>query len=375
MLGALEQDVAVGGVTAPDGGADMLAAVRAITDNDLHPIVNQIDREGVYPDAVMRALGAAGAYSQHVGAEPRLDLATEAMAIVGEECLSTSFCMWCQNAMAWYLANTPNEALKSKMLRAVSTAALGAGTGLSNPMKNFFGIEKMRLKGVKADGGYVVSGTLPWVSNIGEDRYFGAIFGSDGGDGPPVMFCVDCSAPGVSLSQNASFTALEGTRTYAVKFKEHFVPDDMILADPAGEFVRDIRAGFILMQCGMAAGLIEGCLQIMRQTDKSHEHVNRFLPDRPDAIAEKLAALKEEVVILCQTPYETSDDYFRAVLKARLAGSDLSLVAAQAAMLHAGARGYLYEAPAQRRLRESYFVAIVTPASKQLAKMLHDMDA
>ena len=85
MLGALEQDVAVGGVTAPDGGADMLAAVRAITDNDLHPIVNQIDREGVYPDAVMRALGAAGAYSQHVGAEPRLDLATEAMAIARED--------------------------------------------------------------------------------------------------------------------------------------------------------------------------------------------------------------------------------------------------------------------------------------------------
>jgi hypothetical protein len=39
-------------------------------------------------------------------------------------------------------------------------------------------------------------------------------------------------------------------------------------------------------------------------------------------------------------------------------------------MLHCGARGYLKSHRAQRRLRESYFVAIVTPATKQLRKML-----
>ncbi len=39
---------------------------------------------------------------------------------------------------------------------------------------------------------------------------------------------------------------------------------------------------------------------------------------------------------------------------------------AQAAMLHQGARGYLRQATAQRRLREAYFVAIVTPSLKHL---------
>ena len=39
-------------------------------------------------------------------------------------------------------------------------------------------------------------------------------------------------------------------------------------------------------------------------------------------------------------------------------------------MLHCGARGYLKSHRAQRRLREAYFVAIVTPATKQLRKML-----
>ena len=41
-------------------------------------------------------------------------------------------------------------------------------------------------------------------------------------------------------------------------------------------------------------------------------------------------------------------------------------------MLHAGARGFVTNAAAQRRLRESYFVAIVTPALKHLRKELSD---
>jgi hypothetical protein len=58
------------------------------------------------------------------------------------------------------------------------------------------------------------------------------------------------------------------------------------------------------------------------------------------------------------------------VWRARLTGAELSLRAAQGAMLHAGASGYTVDAPAQRRLREAYFIAIVTPSVKHLHKVL-----
>jgi alkylation response protein AidB-like acyl-CoA dehydrogenase len=61
------------------------------------------------------------------------------------------------------------------------------------------------------------------------------------------------------------------------------------------------------------------------------------------------------------------------VIEARIAIGEAAVAAAHAAMLHCGARGYVANAAAQRRLRESYFVAIVTPAIKQLKKMLADM--
>ncbi len=41
-------------------------------------------------------------------------------------------------------------------------------------------------------------------------------------------------------------------------------------------------------------------------------------------------------------------------------------------MLHAGAGGYRTGSAAERKLRESYFVAVVTPALKHLKKLQHD---
>ena len=98
------------------------------------------------------------------------------MAAAGEHCLSTAFCMWCQNALGWYIYASDNEGLKEKLGRRVASGEALGGTALSNPMKAFFGIEQIRLKGRRINGGYLLRGALPFVSNLGEDHYFGAVF-------------------------------------------------------------------------------------------------------------------------------------------------------------------------------------------------------
>ena len=127
------------------------------------------------------------------------------------------------------------------------------GTGLSNPMKSFFGIERLKLKGRKVEGGYIVKGALPWVSNLGPDHYFGTIFEREDEDGGIVMFLADCSDPAITLQPCKPFLAMDGTGTYGVQFRDVFVPDELILAEQAGQFVKKIRAGFILLQAGMGS--------------------------------------------------------------------------------------------------------------------------
>lgn len=364
--------------TALPDPAAILDQVNAIASRDLVPLVRAIDTEGLYPEDIMRAFGAAGAYVRHLpapGGVMDLDTTIAAMTRAGRECLSTSFCMWCQSALGWYIYNSDNAGLHETLGPKVARGEVLGGTGLSNPMKTLFGIETMKLKATPTEGGYILRGTLPWVSNIGPDAWFAVIAEIPEGAraGERAMMLLHGSGEGVKLVANDHFVALEGTRTFGVQCRDAFVPTALVLADPINAYVPKIRAGFILLQSGMAFGMIEGCIALMEQVRGPLGHVNRHLPDQPEHFAERLDALKAEVADLAKTPYDLSNTYFARVIRARLAAGDLAVNAAHNAMLHCGARGYVTHGAAQRRLRESYFCAIVTPATKQLRKMLADM--
>ena len=355
--------------------ASIAEQVATIARKNLAPMAVAIDDGTVYPDELLRRLGDVGAWSSHQPKNGVADLrcAIHSVSALAEVCGATAFMAWCQNTLVWYAANSDNAALAAGFAEGVSTGKILGGTGLSNPMKTFFGIEKLKLKGRKVDGGYVVRGALPWVSNLGPDHFFGTIFEREDTPGELVMFLADCSDPAITLQPCKPFLAMDGTGTYGVQFRDLFVPDRFILAEKAGPFVKKIRAGFILLQAGMGLGLIRDCIAIMDEVDGPLGHVNRYLPQQPSDFNKLLSDLESETMELARDPFNTDDDYWRRVVTLRLHIGDASVAAAHAAMLHCGARGYLKSHRVQRRLREAYFVAIVTPATKQLRKMLADM--
>lgn len=334
----------------------------------VRPLVQHIDKDGLYPEAALRGLGAAGAFAHHVGETGRgLPGAIADMAEVGATCLSTAFCMWCQDALVWYLDCTPNRELAA---RALSDAASGrrlGGTGLSNPMKSFSGIEPLALKGERVDGGWRVTGRLPWVSNLGPDHLFGSIFATTGGR--KVMALFDCGAAGVTLTQNAHFIALEGTRTYSVLIRDVFVRDANVLAEDATTFVPGIRQGFVLLQLGMAIGAARGAAAAM-DADANGRAQATWLPLSPTAIRDRASDLQERAARATSTCHDPSRAAFLDVLRLRLDASWLALEASQTLSLQFGARGYLAGCDADRRRREAQFVAIVTPSIKHITKEL-----
>ena len=358
---------------------ELIDATKQVVDQDLKPLTIDIDLEGYYPKEVLKKIGPLGAFRQHLPAartdgESDMSAAIQAMATVSHECLSTGFAVWCQDTCGWYIQNSKNEALKEKWLTKVASGEVLAGTGMSNTMKAFAGIEELRLKGKRVEGGYIVNGSLPWVSNLGEDHVFGTLFELDG-PGKSVMALIDCSVEGFSLRQSAHFTALEGTRTFACIFEDVFVSDDMIIDHDGAGFLRRARAGIVLLQFGMGVGNIQSCIDLCRDVEPLLGHVNCYLEDRPDELQEELDDAVEAALALAETPFETSDEFFRELLELRLAAGELAIRASQSAMLHTGAKGYLKAAPAQRKLRESYFIAIVTPAIKHLRKELDTLAA
>ena len=374
-MGALGSSAATALAIEEDGGTSATSlreAVASIARKELAPLAGAIDEGTLYPDALLRRLGEVGAWRSHVPQDGPADLrcAIEAMSAIGEVCGATAFMAWCQNTLVWYVANSTNMKLARRFGDSFSSGRLLGGTGLSNPMKSFFGIEKLKLKGRKVEGGYVVRGALPWVSNLGEGHLFGTIFEREDAPGETVMFLADCADAAITLQPCKPFLAMDGTGTYGVQFRDAFVPDDLILAEEAAPYVRKIRAGFILLQAGMALGLIKDCINIMEEVGAPLGHINRYLPQQPVQFNELYSELERETMTLARDPLNPDETYWRRVVALRLRAGDASVAAAHAAMLHCGARGYLKSHRAQRRLREAYFVAIVTPATKQLRKML-----
>ena len=378
--------------SAPDFNAslcdsDWLGAIRQSAERELRPLVSEIDREGVYPRAWMERLGTLGGFAQSApielgGGGRGLKATLQGMEAVSSECLSTGFCVWCQMVCGWYIQHGASEFLKREVLPQVLAGTRMGATGLSNPMKHFAGIEKINLLARREASGYRVSGVLPWVSNASGEGFFAFVARIEDGPhaGKYLMAVSPGAAPGVSLGDGGHFIALEGSSTMSARFEDAFVSDDWVLAAPCEDYVARIRPGFILGQTGFGLGLVSSCVELMKKADRRTAHVNCFLDDRAEHIQADLEAARRFTFALADeigtglSPTSPRKDLARDVIQARLTASELSLRASQAAMLYAGASGYRLGGAPERKLRESYFVAVVTPAMKQLKKMLATMD-
>ncbi|MDP3356615.1 MAG: acyl-CoA dehydrogenase family protein [Polaromonas sp.] len=369
-------------IAAEGNAAALLQAVRALADGPLAELADDIDRRGIYPKSILQRLGELGALSAHIQrtrAPADYGLAIRLMAEVSRVCGATGFMVWCHEVCGVYMEQSGNPALMGDRLEQHNRGQTLGATGMSNPMKTFAGIETFLLHASKADGGYLVNGTLPWVSNLGPDHYFGAV--ADMAQPDPdaakteIMFLVRCDAPGVELRNCPSFSAMEGTNTWAVRLTDYFVGADALIADPVRPFIGRIRAAFILLQTGMGLGVAQGAIDSMWQVERQLGHVNEFLEDRPDDLQNELDGLSARIMTLAQTPFGSDREFLIDVLDARAHASELALRAAQSALLHQGARGYLMTSDVQRRVRESHFVAIVTPAIKHLRKEIARLSA
>jgi len=349
----------------------LLQSTRDIVRAQLSPRVSEIDA-GHYPVEILKALASAGAMSAHLKAPHGLGdfgLAIQAMAEVSRACGATGFMVWCQAVCGLYLQEAQSVQLREVDLPRHASGMRVGGTALSNPMKSYAQIEQFLLSADPVPGGYRVSGTLPWVSNLATDHYCGAIAALNGMEsGQELMFLLRCDNPGIELKACPSFSGMEGTGTYALHLKDYWVPESDVIASPSRPLIKRIRSAFVMLQCGIAAGIIQGAIDSMWEVEPQLGHVNQYLDDRPDALQAELDSLLERVLALAQTPYDDRDEFFVRVLDARAHGGELALRAAQSALLHQGARGYLMSSAVQRRVRESHFVAIVTPAIKHLRK-------
>ncbi len=350
------------------------ARLRRLVAEVLSGLTRKIDEDGHYPENFLRAYGRDYGFGHAVdpgyGGQPGgLVGVITGMEACSEECVSTGFLVWCQTSCAWYLQKSGNAALKRSLLPAICSGEQLAGTGLSNLLKARSQIEPLRLRATQAPGGYRLLGTLPWISNLAPGAVFAV--GAATNDGT-LLALARVGAPGLALTRAGPFCGLDGTSTMSCRFDNVFVGRGDIIADEAefDSFFARMRAGLILAQMGMALGLTQGALTLIEEARSLARPTDTFVQHQPDGLRERLRVARADTLTAAQALDVGAPPPFTEILAIRARGAVLALDSAQGALLHCGARGYLERHPAQRRLREAYFIAIVTPALKHLCRDL-----
>lgn len=281
-------------------------------------------------------------------------------------CMTTAFCLWCHLAALTYVRHTGNKTLKNKMLASLENGEILGATGLSNPMKYYAGLEKLHMNAKPIEGGYILSGVLPSVSNLGENHWFGLIAGVD--DNKRIMCFIPCNAKGLKLKEKVNYLGINGSATYACSFTDVFVPYEWILSEDADTFVKEIRPAFISYQIPLGLGVTQASITSIERVRRKQNDCNRFLRVQSENLQEKEHKIQGKLRILLSSEILN----WKKVANIRLEAAYLTLEAVQASMLHNGSAGYLQDSAPSRRLREAYFFANLTPTVKHLEKLLHN---
>ncbi len=332
---------------------------------ELKPYVKKIDVEAFYAENFLKKLGEAGLFSSANKSQKEV-LADEMNLVeeVAKTCMTTAFCLWCHLAALTYVRNTRNEVLKQTFLPQLENGDLLAGTGLSNPMKYYAGLETLHLTAKSADNGYYLSGVLPAVSNLGENHWFGVIANVD--DQRRVMCFVPCQIEGLKMKAKVEYLGVNGSATYACQFTNVFIPNEWVLSKNADEFVEIIRPAFVLYQIPLGLGVTKESIASIDTVSGRQNGCNRFLKKQSIDFEDAIQAVQGKIEnLLIAYPVN-----WKEIAQIRLEVAYLTLEAVQANMLHNGSAGYLKDCVSSRRLREAYFFANLTPTIKHLEKIV-----
>jgi alkylation response protein AidB-like acyl-CoA dehydrogenase len=322
-------------------------------------------------DADLFRIGVARDYGGNGGG---IVDAVAAISAVSERSLAAGFVFWGHRSFIEYLLQSPNAALREKLLPDLLTGRRAGASGLSNAMKFLSGIEELQIRAQAIDSGLLrIDGRLPWVTNLRPGSFDVAIAVQGDGGEPAFIAALSSQDAGLERSADLDLMAMRATNTAALTFDAVRIGPDRILHRNAGEWLPRVRPAFLALQCAMSIGLARCALAEtaarLRERDLLAKPVAMLTADLTAAEA----ALNDGLggIRFVERPAQL----FR--LRIRLA--EIAAEAIQLELHASGGRAYLSGLGAgfQRRQREAVFLPIITPSLVQLklALQVHELPA
>jgi len=289
--------------------------------------------------------------------------AVEVLSKVASHSLAAAFVFWGQRAFIEYVLQSPNKALREKLLPSLLDGKLAGATGLSNAMKFLSGIEALQVRARQQERGWTLDGQLHWVTNLRKSGFVVAAAVESENIGKPFVLAIPSTSSGLQRSTDLQLMGLQSSNTAALNFSHMDIGREWLLHEDAGIFLPTVRPAFLGLQCGLAIGLARRALQ----EAEVHSRAGRTsllepLLERGRHLEQVVSELKSGLL----------DGRFlahpAALFRLRIALADSAANAVSLELQASGGKAFLSEHGSgfARRWRESAFVPIVTPSLVQL---------
>jgi alkylation response protein AidB-like acyl-CoA dehydrogenase len=319
------------------------------------------------PKLAAAELFKIGVPTQHGGTGANVSDAVMAISAVSARSLAAGFVFWGHRTFIEYLLQSPNAALRERLLPDLLAGRRAGATGLSNAMKFLNGLEEIQVTARVRDHVIQLDGKLPWVTNLRKEGF--DIAAAVLGDDQRAAFVISLSSEdnGVERSDDLDLMAMRATNTAAIKITRAQIGDDRIIHPDAGEWLPQVRPAFLGLQCGMSIGLARRSLAEARNLIGSGRDV---LGGPVEQLTAELNTLEQRLLAQLDGPFFVEQPILLFRLRIRLA--EIVNHALQFELGATGGKAYL-SGPGegyQRRLRESAFIPVVTPSLVQLRTVI-----
>lgn len=249
------------------------------------------------------------------------------------------------------ISKSPNEALKSTYLPVMADGGRLLGIGFSQLRRG----GPPLLTAEPQDGGYRISGHIPWLT--GHGFFSEALIGAQLPDGRAVFGIIPFVAtPGITISPPMQLCAMESAQTVMADLIDWHMPKDLeVFIQPPG-WIQNNDMINIALQGHFAIGCARAGLDILA----------RAVPKKGPSVEAAYVALESEWAT-CRQLVGQSQEMGASVderLRARAWTIDLAVRCAHAAIAATGGAANSVDHQAQRVLREAlvFTVSAQTPA-------------
>ncbi|OIK05662.1 acyl-CoA dehydrogenase family protein [Bacillus sp. MUM 13] len=329
----------------------------------LKPFIQEVDEVGLYPKRFLNILGENGFF--HSTSLPKGSLRYREIDLIQEtanHCMTTAFTEWCHLAALTALRLSSNPFIKNDLLPALELGEILGGTGLSNALKYYAGLENIRLKAERTAGGYFLTGSLPSVSNLDDDHWFVIVASQN--EEKRIIGILPLNTKGLISEKKTHFIGLKGSGTYSCSFDKVFIPDDWIISQNADTFIQTLRPFLVLYQIPLGIGVSHAAIQSLKDIYSRNSQGNRSLKPKIQELSGELESLRNKTYSHAESTDLSS--IWKDILQTRLEMAKLTLKATQTDMLFSGGQSYIQGNDTFRRLREAYFLVNLSPTIKQL---------